>query len=142
MRSKFDDQDELDRMRLDPDNYKWGIFYFNPKDSRIILPKRNPYMGFTVNFANPLSYIIIILLFAFGLFLSNLQKFINGWHEISSTMKKQKILIYVVKWLALIFLAYLTVKESNSRILMLLLIGFVSAILIWEGIRDFKVKSN
>jgi uncharacterized membrane protein len=78
MRSKFDDQDELDRMRLDPDNYKWGIFYFNPKDSRIILPKRNPYMGFTVNFANPLSYFIIILLFAFGLFLSNLQKFING----------------------------------------------------------------
>ena len=77
MRPKFDDQDELDRMRLDPDNYKWGIFYFNPKDSRLFLPKRNPYMGFTLNFANPYSYFIVGLLFAFALFLSNLQKFLN-----------------------------------------------------------------
>jgi hypothetical protein len=52
-------------------------------------------------------------------------------------MKKQKILFYVFKWLALIFLAFLTVKENHSKIIMLLLIGFVSAILIWEGIRDF-----
>ena len=50
--------------------------------------------------------------------------------------------MYVFKWLALIFLAYLTAKESHSKFLMLLLIGFVSAILIWEGIRDFKTKSN
>jgi hypothetical protein len=57
-------------------------------------------------------------------------------------MEKQKIFAYVLKWLALIFLAYLTVKENNSKILMLLLIGFVSAILIWEGIREFKGKSD
>jgi hypothetical protein len=57
-------------------------------------------------------------------------------------MKKQSILMYVFKWLALIFLAYLTAKESHSKIMMLLLIGFVSAILIWEGIRDFKPKNN
>lgn len=59
MKSKFNEQDELDRMRLDPDNYKWGIFYFNPKDPRMILPKRNPYMGLTLNFANPYSYLIL-----------------------------------------------------------------------------------
>jgi hypothetical protein len=57
-------------------------------------------------------------------------------------MKKQKILVYVVKWLALIFLAYLIVKENHSKIMMLLLIGFVSTILIWEGIRDFKTNLN
>lgn len=72
MRSKSDDQDELDRMRLDPDNYKWGIFYFNSQDSRIFLPKRNPYMGFTLNFANPYSYLILILLLAFVLFLTSI----------------------------------------------------------------------
>jgi hypothetical protein len=57
-------------------------------------------------------------------------------------MKKQKILFYVFKWLALIFLAFLTVKENHSKIIMLLLIGFVSAILIWEGIRDFRANRN
>jgi len=71
MRSKFDNQDELDRMRFDPDNYKWGIFYFNPKDPRIILPKRNLYMGFTLNFANPIAYLIIILVIAVGIFFSH-----------------------------------------------------------------------
>jgi uncharacterized membrane protein len=64
MKSKFDDQEELDRMRLEPDNYKWGIFYFNPQDSRIFLSKKIPIMGFTLNFANPYSYLILILLLA------------------------------------------------------------------------------
>jgi uncharacterized membrane protein len=68
MKSKFDDQEELDRMRLDPDNYKWGIFYFNPQDSRIFLSKKIPIMGFTLNFANPYSYLILILLLATILF--------------------------------------------------------------------------
>ena len=45
MNKKFDDQDELERMRLDPDNYKWGIISFNPKDSRVFLFKRKPKYG-------------------------------------------------------------------------------------------------
>jgi hypothetical protein len=57
-------------------------------------------------------------------------------------MKNQKILFYVFKWVALFFLSYLIVKENHSKLIMLILIGFVSAILIWEGIRDFKIKSN
>jgi uncharacterized membrane protein len=59
MRSKFNDQNEYGNKQPDPDNYKWGIFYFNPQDSRVILPKRNPYMGLTLNFANPYSYLIL-----------------------------------------------------------------------------------
>lgn len=57
-------------------------------------------------------------------------------------MKKQKVLIYVLKWLALIFLAFLIVNENHSKIMMLILIGFVSAILVWEGIRDFRTKTG
>jgi hypothetical protein len=34
------------------------------------------------------------------------------------------------------------IKDNQSKLLMLLLLGFVCAILIWEGIRDFKTKSS
>jgi len=59
MNTQFE-QNEQDRMRNDPENYKWGIFYFNPKDPRFILPKRNIGMGWTLNFANPYSYLVIL----------------------------------------------------------------------------------
>ncbi len=54
----FEDYD-MDRMQNDPENYKWGIFYFNKKDKRTILPKRNKLLGWTVNFASPYSYLIL-----------------------------------------------------------------------------------
>lgn len=57
-------------------------------------------------------------------------------------MKNQKILFYLFKWMALMFLVYLILNENHSKILMLILIGFVSALLIWEGIRDFGKKSD
>lgn len=38
-----------------------GVFYFNPKDSRIFLPKRSG-LGITINFANPLSLVFTVLL--------------------------------------------------------------------------------
>lgn len=53
-------------------------------------------------------------------------------------MKTQKLAFYILKWLALIFLSILISKETNSKIMMLILIGFVAVILIFEGIRDFK----
>jgi uncharacterized membrane protein len=59
-------------MEQDPDNYKWGIVYFNPKDNRIIVPKRNPYMGLTLNFANPYTYLVIVLLIAVVKILVNI----------------------------------------------------------------------
>jgi len=60
----------------------------------------------------------------------------------TNAMKKQKVLFYLFKWLTLIFLTYLIVTENHSKTMMLILIGFVSIILIWEGIREFKTKSN
>jgi hypothetical protein len=57
-------------------------------------------------------------------------------------MKKQKLLLYILKWLAMIFLVYLVLKENSSKMILLVLIGFVSAILIWEGFRDFRTNSR
>ena len=61
MKNRFDEF-ELDKMRKDPDNYFWGIFYFNPKDYRIVLPKRDRYRGWTFNFAKIETYLILLVL--------------------------------------------------------------------------------
>jgi uncharacterized membrane protein len=43
-------------MTDNPNNYK-GPFYFNAKDYRLLVPKSNPSLGWTLNFASPYSYI-------------------------------------------------------------------------------------
>ncbi|WP_221451772.1 DUF5808 domain-containing protein [Pedobacter sp. AK013] len=48
-----------------PENWKWGVFYFNRKDSRIIVAKRIKLLGWTLNFAHPISYIFIAIIFLF-----------------------------------------------------------------------------
>jgi uncharacterized membrane protein len=47
---------------MDKDPYKYGIFYFDPKDRRVFVPKKLPWAGFTLNFANPFSYMFLFLL--------------------------------------------------------------------------------
>lgn len=59
MSTQFE-QNHLDQMRNNPDNYLWGIFYFNKKDYRYVLPKRNKMMGWTFNFAHPVTYIFLL----------------------------------------------------------------------------------
>jgi len=76
MKTLFD-QNELDRMRNDPDNYKWGIFYFNPNDPRTIVPKRNYWLGLTFNFAKPYSYLIFLSIFIVIELMANLDKIIE-----------------------------------------------------------------
>lgn len=44
----------------DSKNYKWGFFYYNPADERLFVPKRNPNMGVTINFAKPVGYLIFL----------------------------------------------------------------------------------
>ncbi len=46
-------------MKKDP--YIWGIIYFDTEDKRIFVPKKNPYTGITINFANPWAYFILFL---------------------------------------------------------------------------------
>jgi uncharacterized membrane protein len=57
------DFENNNRSGKDPDNYVWGIFYFNKNDHRLFLLKRAPALGVTVNFANPLAYLFLAILF-------------------------------------------------------------------------------
>ncbi len=70
---KLFEQDELDRMRNNPDNYKWGFFYSNPKDPRCLVPRKTG-IGWSPNFANPYSYLIIISIIIFAILMGNLDK--------------------------------------------------------------------
>ena len=47
------------RIETEPNYWKWGVFYFNPNDPRIFVPKRIEWLGWTLNFAQPVSIIII-----------------------------------------------------------------------------------
>lgn len=57
-------------------------------------------------------------------------------------MKNHKLLYYVFKWLALAFVSYLLLVDTESKPLTFILIGFVAVLLVWQGIRDFKPKGN
>ena len=57
--------------------YKWGLFYSNREDSRIFVPKRNPWMGWTLNFGNPYSYIVIAAIVLFLVIMANLELFLK-----------------------------------------------------------------
>jgi uncharacterized membrane protein len=58
------DQQMLDQMSRNPAYWK-GIFYVNKRDPRLIVPKLHPMMGWTVNFASPYAYVIIVFIIAF-----------------------------------------------------------------------------
>jgi len=53
------DKEILDSMSKNHNNWN-GIFYFNRKDPRLIVPKIQPSMGWTLNFASPYTYITLI----------------------------------------------------------------------------------
>jgi uncharacterized membrane protein len=60
------DKETLQAWHDDPANWRLAVFYYNKLDKRILPPKRIQGMGWTVNFAKPVSYLsvfgIIILL--------------------------------------------------------------------------------
>lgn len=58
MKNKLD-QEILDSMVENPSNWR-GILYFNRKDPRLTVQKQFPPLGWTLNFANPLTYLMII----------------------------------------------------------------------------------
>ena len=62
MEEETDDQDITPK----PGRSKWvlGIFYFNPDDQRLFPPKRIPWLGWTINFANPYSIAAMLLVIA------------------------------------------------------------------------------
>ncbi|KNB41908.1 hypothetical protein JH06_4576 [Blastocystis sp. subtype 4] len=38
------------------DHYVWKIFYYDPNDSRVFVPKRCKWLGWTLNFGNKKSW--------------------------------------------------------------------------------------
>jgi uncharacterized membrane protein len=57
-----------------PDKYKWGFLYFDPKDSRVFVPKSVNWMGYTINFGNPIAYMVLATLITLVIFASTLGK--------------------------------------------------------------------
>jgi uncharacterized membrane protein len=54
----------------DPNNWIWGVFYYNPQDKRLFPPKRIKELGWTINFANPNSVFLAIVVIAILLILT------------------------------------------------------------------------
>lgn len=50
--------DHLDAMQRDWSNWK-GPFYVNSKDPRLFVPKFTRWLGYTLNFGNPYSWIVL-----------------------------------------------------------------------------------
>jgi uncharacterized membrane protein len=75
--------------------WKWGIFYFNPENKRILVPKREPTFGVTLNFGNPYSIIFISLLLVVLMLVSyNMYLFYNSDIPTASNLGWSKSLVF------------------------------------------------
>tara|TARA_R110000868_G_scaffold365881_1_gene628788 strand:- start:552 stop:791 length:240 start_codon:yes stop_codon:yes gene_type:complete len=63
-------KETLEKWHKDPDNWKFGIFYYNKADKRLLPPKRQEWMGWTVNFANSKSVLFFVGMMAFFIFVT------------------------------------------------------------------------
>ena len=52
-------REELERHWTNPEN--WSAVYYCAEDPRVIVPKRQPSMGWTINFAHPLAIPVLLL---------------------------------------------------------------------------------
>ncbi|ESU26128.1 hypothetical protein FLJC2902T_29430 [Flavobacterium limnosediminis JC2902] len=71
------DKETLEKWHKDPNNWKWGMFYYNPKDPRGMVPKKIEWMGWTINFANRKAVLLFfgfLLFFAFVFYLITSKK--------------------------------------------------------------------
>ena len=60
-------KETLEKWNQDPNNWKWGCIYYNKEDQRILPPKRIPWMGWTINFANSKSVVLFVAILVFCL---------------------------------------------------------------------------
>jgi hypothetical protein len=51
-------REELDRLWARPEN--WSIVYRCEGDPRVIVPRRRPWMGWTINFAHPSAWLVLL----------------------------------------------------------------------------------
>ncbi|WP_264553482.1 DUF5808 domain-containing protein [Flavobacterium sp. N2038] len=60
MKSEKPTQEDYDNWHKDPKNWYLGFIYYNPKDKRLLPPKKIQWMGYTINFANPYSVLLLL----------------------------------------------------------------------------------
>ncbi|MDQ8010805.1 MAG: hypothetical protein REI96_00040 [Flavobacterium nitrogenifigens] len=63
-------EEEKNNWHNDPNNWIWGIFYYNPKDNRMFPPKKIKELGWTINFANPNSVFLCVVVILVLMILS------------------------------------------------------------------------
>lgn len=63
-------EEEENNWSNDPDNWIWGLFYYNPKDKRMFPSKKIKEFGWTINFANPNSVFLAVVLILILMILS------------------------------------------------------------------------
>jgi len=51
---------EIDEIWASQNN--WSLVYRCLKDPRVIVPRRRPWMGWTINFAHPLAWAVLIVM--------------------------------------------------------------------------------
>ena len=71
------DQETAEKWKKDPNNWIWGIFYFNKEDKRLFVSKKAEWRGMTLNFANPKW---ILFMIGFVLFYSFIAYMISRKH--------------------------------------------------------------
>ena len=52
-------KEEIESLRRDPENRKWGVYYC-PEDPRVIVPRSQKWAGWTVNFARPSALPVLL----------------------------------------------------------------------------------
>ncbi|MBF4486041.1 MULTISPECIES: DUF5808 domain-containing protein [unclassified Flavobacterium] len=60
MKSEKPTQEDYDNWHKDPKKWYLCFFYYNPKDKRLLPPKRIEWMGYTLNLANPYSVLLLL----------------------------------------------------------------------------------
>ena len=63
------DKETLEKWHKDPNNWKCCCFYYNKEDQRLLPPKRQEWMGLTINFANPKSVLVLVFMLLFFLLI-------------------------------------------------------------------------
>jgi uncharacterized membrane protein len=63
------DKQFLDFMSRDTNHWR-GPVYSNRRDPRLLVPKLHPSMGWTLNFANPVSWVAIVALLGLAIIIS------------------------------------------------------------------------
>jgi len=57
-------REEIETCWKDPNNRKWGVFYYCKADPRVIVPRRWKWMGWTINTARRSAIPVVLLLLA------------------------------------------------------------------------------